>query len=139
MKKYIVDASIILKWVLGSEKEPDHDKAIGLLRVWMSGEIEISAPSLWIYEVANVLGRSLPDEANQKMGMLLNLQITAVDFSEQMIRQCFAWMNERQVTFYDAAYLSSAYSTDAVLLTSDERFCEKMKGDARICILKDLQ
>ena len=138
MKKYIVDASVIMKWVLEKEKEPDHDKAAGLLHAWVSGEVGIAAPSLWTYEVANILGRALPDEAEQKMKLLLDLQINEVDCSEQMIRQCFTWMKECQVTFYDAVYLAAAYAIDAVLLTSDEKFCEKMKNDNRICLLKDL-
>lgn len=138
MKKYIVDASVILKWVLEKEKEPDHDKAIGLLHAWVSGEVGISAPGLWTYEVANILGRALPDEASQKMKLLLDLQINVIDCSEQMIRQCLVWMKECQVTFYDAAYLAAAYEIDAVLLTSDDKFREKMKKDERICLLKDL-
>ena len=139
MKKYIVDASIILKWVLEKKNEPDHDKATGLLHAWLSADVVIAAPSLWIYEVANILGRALPDEANQKMKLLINLQIAIVDCSEQMILRCFAWMNEHQVTFYDAVYLAAAYATDAVLLTSDEKFREKMKNDDRICLLKNLE
>ena len=74
------------------EKEPDHDKATGLLHAWLRGEVGIAAPGLWIYEVANILGRALPDGASQKMKLLLDLQIDSVDFSEQMIRQCVAWM-----------------------------------------------
>ena len=45
MKKYIVDASVILKWVLEKEKEPDHDKATGLLHAWVSGEVGIGRAS----------------------------------------------------------------------------------------------
>jgi predicted nucleic acid-binding protein len=138
MKKYIVDASIILKWVLEKENEPDHDKATGLLHAWLGGDVGIAAPGLWTYEVANILGRALPDEANQKMKLLINLQIAIVDCSEQVIQKCFTWMNEHQVTFYDAVYLAAAYATDAVLLTSDEKFREKMKNDTRICLLKNL-
>ncbi|MCX5814379.1 MAG: type II toxin-antitoxin system VapC family toxin [Proteobacteria bacterium] len=138
MKKYIVDASVILKWVLEKEKEPDHDKATGLLHAWVSGAVRIAAPGLWTYEVANILGRALPDEAGQKMKLLLDLQINVVDCSEQMIRQCFAWMKEHQVTFYDAVYLAAAYEIDAALLTSDDKFREKMRNNERICLLKDL-
>src|SRR5450830_1253502 len=102
MKKYIIDASIILKWVLEKEKEPDHDKATGLLHAWLRGDVGIAAPGLWMYEVANILSRALPDEASQKMKLLLDLHIDVVDCSEQMIQQSFAWMKEHQVIFYDA-------------------------------------
>jgi predicted nucleic acid-binding protein len=139
MKKYIVDASVILKWVLEKGKEPDYDYATGLLHAWVSGAVGIAAPGLWVYEVANILGRAVPDEASQKMKLLLDLQINVIDCSEQMIRQCFAWMKEYQVTFYDAVYLAAAYEIDAVLLTGDEKFREKMKNDNRICLLRDLE
>jgi hypothetical protein len=56
MKNYVVDASIIIKWVLGDEKEPDHEKAMGLLNAWGEGDAYISAPKLWQYENQ---GRSL--------------------------------------------------------------------------------
>jgi predicted nucleic acid-binding protein len=108
------------------------------LKVWLRGDVGIAAPSLWTYEVANILGRALPGEASQKMKLLLALQIDVVDYSEQMIEQCFTWMKDHQVTFYDAVYLAAAYATDAVLLTSDEKFREKMKNDDRICLLKNL-
>jgi predicted nucleic acid-binding protein len=138
MKTYIVDASVILKWVMEKENEPDHDKAAGLLHTWVSGAVRIAAPGLWTYEVANILGRALPDEADQKMKLLLDLKINVVDCSQQMIHQCFTWMKEHPVTFYDAVYLAAAYAIDAVLLTGDEKFREKMKNNNLICLLKDL-
>jgi predicted nucleic acid-binding protein len=109
------------------------------LHGWLRGKVGIAAPSLWTYEVANILGRALPEKASQKMKLLLDLQIDVVDCSELMTQQCFAWMKNHQVTFYDAAYLAAAYATDAFLLTSDEKFHEKMKNDDRICLLKNFK
>jgi len=135
MKRYVLDASVILKWVLEREKEPDHEKAIGLLRSWERGEIELYTPNLWIYEVANILGTALPVAAADKMRMLLDLRISDVECSQQMISQCFTWTRERKATFYDAVYLAAAYAIDAVLLTADVKFSEKMNNDPRICLL----
>ena len=42
MEKYIVDASVILKWVLEKETEPGHDKATRLLLAWMNGDVGIA-------------------------------------------------------------------------------------------------
>lgn len=63
MKRYVVDASIIIKWVLGDEREPDQRKAYEFLQEWVHGRAEIFAPSLWHYEVGNFLGREIPEEA----------------------------------------------------------------------------
>jgi predicted nucleic acid-binding protein len=137
MKKYVLDASIILKWVLGDRKEPDHEKAISLLDAWASGIVEIGVPSLWTYEIANLLGREFPQDALQKMKLLLNLNLHVVESTEQSYQMCFRWMQENHVTFYDASYLAAAYAIDAILLTGDEKFCKKMENDKRICLLKD--
>ncbi len=135
MNRYVLDASVILKWVLEREKEPDHEKAIALLHSWERGEIELYAPNLWFFEVANILGTALPLAAADKMRMLLDLRISDVECSQQMIAQCFTWMRERKVTFYDAVYLAAAYAINAILLTGDVKFSEKMNNDQRIRLL----
>jgi predicted nucleic acid-binding protein len=55
MKLFVPDASIILKWVL-SENANDQDKALSLLHGWLNQECAFILPSLWMYEVGNVLG-----------------------------------------------------------------------------------
>jgi len=60
MDRFVVDASVILKWVLGDERESDQDKALDLLNAWVEGRAELLAPSLWEYEVGNFLGRQFP-------------------------------------------------------------------------------
>ena len=95
MKNYAVDASVILKWVLGNERESDHEQAMALLETWTEGDIELSAPILWQYEVGNFLGRRLKEEAMDKMNLLLNLNIRNVAFTDGMWNQCFTWMRQR--------------------------------------------
>ena len=56
----MVDASVILKWVLGDPKEPDQGTAVGLLKGWADGTHSLAAPALWEYEAANLLGREFP-------------------------------------------------------------------------------
>jgi predicted nucleic acid-binding protein len=138
MKSYVVDASVIIKWVLGEEKEPDQEKAMGLLNEWSQGYAEISAPMLWQCEVGNFLGRSLNEEALEKMDILLDLNIKGIEFTEKMFRLCFIWMKDNPITFYDASYLAAAFEIDGLLITADEKFVNKMKKTKRICLLKDL-
>lgn len=138
MREFIVDASVILKWVIGSDRECDQDKARLLLRSWVDGKAEISAPVLWKFEVGNFLGREFPEGAKEKMDLLLNLNIRSVELSTKMCLQCFGWMKQHQVTFYDASYLAAAYEIQGDLITSDEKFSRKMKEIDCICLLKDL-
>ncbi|MEA3358273.1 MAG: hypothetical protein U9R17_02530 [Thermodesulfobacteriota bacterium] len=86
MKNYVVGASVIFKWVLGNERESDYEKAMDLLKTWTEGDIELSAPILWQYEVGNFLGRSLQDEAMDKMNLLLNLNLRNVALNNKALQ-----------------------------------------------------
>jgi predicted nucleic acid-binding protein len=138
MKKYVVDASVILKWVVGHERESDHEKAMAILETWTEGDIELSAPILWQYEVGNFLGRSLQDEAIDKMNLLLNLNIRNVALTNDIVNRCFSWMSQKKITFYDASYLAVAFEVQGTLITADEKFAEEMGKTNRICLLKNL-
>jgi predicted nucleic acid-binding protein len=139
IREYVLDASVILKWVLGSQREPDQKKAIELLNAWAAGSITISVPLLWQYEVGNFLGRELPEEAFDKMALLLGLNMRNVGLSENAYRLCFNWMRNKGVTFYDTAYLAVAYEIKAVLVTADERFVKKIGKVDNLCLLKDVE
>lgn len=138
MKNYVVDASVILKWVVGDREEPDQIKAVELLTGLVEGRYVLWAPALWEYEVANFLGREFPDEAEQKMEMLRNLGIKNVIVTEAMLRQCFEWMKAKQVTFYDVSYLAATLEIGATLITADERFAKKMGDEEPLVVLKDM-
>lgn len=138
MKRYVVDASVILKWVLGDEREADQDSAMELLHAWSDGRCELAAPSLWIYEAGNILGRLLDKAAQEKMEMLLNLGIQRIEPTPGMTKMIFSWMTKNAVTFYDAAYLAAAHDFNAILVTADQVFARKMGGVKNICLLQDL-
>ncbi len=138
MADYVIDASVILKWILGDREEPDQAKAVELLTGWAEGRDDLRAPALWEYEVANFLGRELPDEAGRKMEMLRRLEIRSVALTDTMINRCFQWMKTKKVTFYDASYLAVAVETGAVLVTADEKFVKKMGKGESLAALKDL-
>jgi predicted nucleic acid-binding protein len=138
MDRYVLDASVILKWVVGEEREPDQDKAMALLVAFRDGKLDLAAPSLWLYEVGNFLGRMIPAEAVEKMRLLIDLGIRTIDLTTEAIPRCLDWMGRCKVTFYDAAYLALAVEWSATLVTADEAFMRRMKGVGHIRALKDL-
>ena len=139
MKTYVLDASVILKWVIGDAKEPDQGLAIRLLNTWMTGDLELVAPALWKYEVGNFLGRQLPDNAIEKMDILSDLQIRTIDLTSIMYRRCFEWMKTHGITFYDAAYLAVAYEFPGILVTADKKFVNKIHQPEHIRLLQDVE
>ncbi len=108
MQRYVVDASVILKWVLGDERGSDQDKALDLLKTWAEGRSELLAPSLWEYEVGNFLGRLFPGQASAKMNLIVDLKLPSIPLIGSMHRLCFDWISQNGVTFYDACYLALA-------------------------------
>ena len=138
MKRVVVDASVILKWVLGDRRETDHEKAMDLLDAWVDGRVEVFAPALWEYEVGNFLGRELPEQATQKMSLLRGLGIVSLPLNEKMHALCFSWMKQNGVTFYDAAYLAAAVETGGILVTADSKFSDRMRHMESIRLLSEL-
>ena len=52
------DASVLLKWVLPEDDEPDGDAALSLRDYALAGAVELVVPQLWIYEVGNTRSRT---------------------------------------------------------------------------------
>ena len=138
MGSYVIDASVIIKWVMGDREEPDQEKAAGLLTSWAEGKNDLWAPTLWEYEVANFLGREFAPEAKNSMEILRKLGIRGIALTDAMIERCFSWMKTKNVSFYDAAYLAAAQEVGAVLVTADEKFVKKMDSHEPMIRLKDL-
>lgn len=57
----VPDASVLLKWVLESVKEADRDHALEIREAWLAGRCDIALPSLWFFEVGNILGIKQPN------------------------------------------------------------------------------
>ena len=139
MRGYVPDASVILKWVLGNEQEPDQDIAVGLLNAWVNREVNLSAPDIWQYEVGNFLGREMPEIATEKIELLLDLKIRNVNLTFNMFCRCFEWIENYKITCYNASYLAVAYETQSTLITADEKFVKKMEEKDFICLLKHFE
>jgi predicted nucleic acid-binding protein len=139
MDRYVMDASVILKWVIGKDQEPDQPRATSLLKAWGEGRVELLAPTLWQFEVGNFLGREYPQEATALMKSLLDLKILEVPMTEVVCQRCFDWMTKNKVTFYDAAYLSAAIEIKGRLITADEKFLQKMDRMETICLINQIE
>lgn len=101
----VTDASVILKWVLEREGELGHDQAMRLQEALLAEEVEIRMPTLWRYEVGNVLGLKKPRMAKELMGALLAYEFDEVPLRTEYALDVLEHMEEVPgVTFYDAAY-----------------------------------
>ncbi len=104
----VLDASVILKWVLDAETEPGHAAANRLLERWQEGELDLLVPSLWLYEVGNILCLKRPADASASLAALWDLGLTEVPFSRGLIQRTITLAQSHGLTFYDASYLAVA-------------------------------
>ncbi|MGR8953241.1 MAG: type II toxin-antitoxin system VapC family toxin, partial [Gammaproteobacteria bacterium] len=71
----VVDASVALKWFfLSREDEADCDLALAILSGIDEGRIQMLQPPHFIAEVTAVLAREKPEEAQDDLFDLLNLE-----------------------------------------------------------------
>jgi predicted nucleic acid-binding protein len=134
MKRAVVDASVVLKWYLLDEV--DGEKALNLLEKHYRGGIELLAPSILSYEVANGLviagrrGRLAQEEVCEALEGYWALQLTVVDAS-RFFRQLPHFSNGYGISIYDASYAAVAELEKVPLITADEKLLGALKKDFR--------
>jgi predicted nucleic acid-binding protein len=122
----VPDASVILKWVLQRGTEPDSDVALALLEAYVESAIDIRLPTLWRYEVGNVLGIKEPDLAREAMEALLTYQFPEAALERGYCLDVLRLMRElRGASFYDVSYHVLAMRTSGVYVTADRDYVER--------------
>ena len=71
----VPDASVLLKWVLPSDDEPDTDRALSLRTAIVEESVRALLPSLWLYEVGNTIARRFPAYALSWMSALIKFEL----------------------------------------------------------------
>ncbi len=135
---YVPDASVILKWVFDTPEETDRDVAIALLNSWVVGECDFVLPSLWLYEVGNIIGRNIPDKAAIVMELLIDYRISEAPINSLIANRTLAIMSDCSVTFYDAVYHAIALERRGTLVTADAAYMKKAGKLGNAILLTDL-
>ena len=134
----VVDASVALKWFFQDRyNEEDCNLALAILYGVDEGRIRLMQPPHFIAEVAAVLTREKPDEAEDDLFDLLNIEscvanepeiyTTAIDLAARYRYHLFD-------TLYHAVALNTPGTT---LITADTAYYRKAEGSGRILLLKD--
>ena len=130
MKRAVIDASALMAALLPGE--PLKEKARDILRDHVKGKIELWAPSLLLYEVANSLlkaerrkgGGVSPKAIDAILGEIEGLEIPLVDVPPvQVVRVA----RKYGIWGYDASYLALAEEEEIPLITADKRLYNSVK------------
>jgi len=136
----VPDASVILKWVLEKENEPGYSPAVKLQEALLAEEIEILMPTLWRYEIGNVLGMKKPRMAVELMNALLAYEFDEVPLTSEYAIEVLTHMHDVQgVTFYDSAYHVLALRTKGLYLTADGTYHKRAKRKGHVELLDKWQ
>ena len=136
----VPDASVILKWVLEREDEPGHLQALKLQEALLTEDIEVRVPTLWRYEVGNVLGLKTPGMAGELMSALLAYELEEVPLKTEYALDVLEHMRGVSgITFYDAAYHVLALRMKGLYLTADAAYVKRAKRKGSVRLLSEWQ
>ncbi len=138
---YIVDASVVLKWVLVDEiYQENADK---LKQDFLNGATRLFAPSFIVQETANALWiavkqkRIQQNDAKDALEFLENTQLKLYELDWTEVSQSLEIACKFDIAVYDAAYLFLCNKIGAQLITADNKLFEKAK-EYKIIHIKDI-
>ena len=121
-KRIVIDSSVALKWRLRDEEALE--QADVLLAHFLSQELVLIVPTLFDYEIANVLKvaivreRLAKEEADKIIEEFQNYALRRYEFVP-LQKQAFQLAYDHQRSVYDSAYLALAQTMDVWFYTGD--------------------
>ena len=132
----VPDASVLLKWVLRSDDEPDRDRALALKTAWAEDACDLVVPNLWVFEVGNILGLKHPATAASLLQAMLDLGMRE-EAPHGYTADIVSLMREHKVTFHDAAYHAHAVRHGGTMITADRANVKRAGRGGHVMLLSD--
>jgi predicted nucleic acid-binding protein len=124
----VLDSSVALKWIFA-----DKDGVAQALRVrdeHIAGKNEIAVPSLFFYEIANVLATKVKlstEEALAAFELIGAFEFYAHELNSSEYLEAMTLAMQHKISVYDASYHVLASRLGCSFLTADRKFWEKVK------------
>lgn len=125
----VLDSSVALKWIFADEEGAEH--ALRVRDDHISGKSEIAVPSLFFYEIANVLATKVKlsaEVALEAFELISAFEFNVHELDSPEHLEAMALAMKHRVSVYDASYHLLASRLGCRFLTADRKFCEKVKG-----------
>src|SRR4051812_10453719 len=127
--RYVLDASVAVKWVL---PEPDTPKAVSIRTKFRSGSYALIAPDTFIVEVAHALAKAerrgviRPPVGGHR---LLNIMRNRPDLHSHLalLPRAFAIASAARIGVYDCIYIALAEREGCEFLTADDRLVRSLQ------------
>lgn len=129
--RLVLDASVLVKWLFNdSEHEPLTSDATALVEAVIDQGMAVQ-PVHWLAELAAVLARKTPEQAERNLALLDGLELEMAGGIDVMQRACRLSIDLNHHLF-DTLYHAVALEMDAVLVTADRRYLNKAQSLGRI-------
>lgn len=136
MKNYVLDASVVLTFLLGKGSVVKRNFS-KVLKQTKSGEVRLYSSYLLPLEVGNGLRYSLSDKAlaDEVLQKFLNLPIEFFIFSPAHYSKILQLSYFFETSFYDTSYHFLAKLLKGVFLTCDSEYFKKAKKLGHVKLL----
>jgi predicted nucleic acid-binding protein len=135
----VPDASVLLKWVLPSDDEPDTDKALLLRAAIVNEAVHALLPALWFCEVGHTVARRFPTHASGWLSALMKFGIEEAPPSPPWLAKTLQLTSRYEVSFYDAAYHALAHIHNGLFVTADTLYVKRVTESGSVIALSDWQ
>lgn len=129
MKKYVLDASSVLRYLLEEEINLITKRIEKVLKDTQKGKAKLFSSHLLPLEVGNGLRFTLKDEklAEAAFDIFLKLPVDLLPFSKALLQKILSQSYLLKTTFYDTSYHLLAKTRGATFVTSDREYYKKAK------------
>ncbi|MGA2427579.1 MAG: type II toxin-antitoxin system VapC family toxin [Candidatus Acidiferrum sp.] len=131
MNRFVVDASVAMKWLSLFAMEPFVDRAKRLLDRGAAGEIRMLVPDLFWLEVGSVLCKAVRRcncdviEANEALVKMQQLPLKTAS-SVRLVNSAQRIAIQYGRSIYDSLYVALAKASDSQLVTADEKLANTL-------------
>lgn len=129
--RFVIHASVAVKWCLPSRDEPLVPQAEQLLNLYTRGDAEFLVPDLFWPELANALWKGVwkqkidAERAERALAKVKELDIQTIRSLEFVLKALPLAVSHGR-TVYDSLYVALASYANADLITADERLANAL-------------
>ncbi|OGS99701.1 MAG: PIN domain-containing protein [Gallionellales bacterium RIFCSPLOWO2_12_FULL_59_22] len=136
----VADASVAVKWFFRARPdEADAQQALQILAAADAEKVQLHQPPHFIAEVAAVLSREKPGDAQADLADLLNMEFQRVESSAIYATACDLAIRLNHHLFDTLYHAVALHEPNATLITADRRYYDKARTIGQITLLGDLR
>lgn len=137
-KTLVVDASTVTKWFV---EEVDSDKANQLKTAHETGQLQLTAPDLLIYEVSNALvynPKMTLDDLTASIRNLSELELDLIPPRADFAAETIKIAKKHTLSIYDSSYIALAEMMGTNCVTADMKLYRKIRNKKLLFSLETL-